>query len=101
MQNCIHSSPPILPFSREEVRNGLRLLHENTDTTFLMVTHDFAEALTLADRGAIIHHGAIGQVGEIHDTFHRPASAAAAEFVGMKNLFEAGVSRRRGRVRGA
>lgn len=77
------------PVFREEVRSGLKLLHENTNTTFLMVTHDFAEALTLADRGAIIYNGAIEQVGEIHDIFHRPASAAAAEFVGMKNLFEA------------
>ena len=77
------------PGFREEVRNALKRLHENSGTTFLMVTHDFAEALTLADRGAILHHGAIEQVGGIQDIFHRPASAAAAEFVGMKNLFKA------------
>jgi molybdate/tungstate transport system ATP-binding protein len=77
------------PGFREEVRNALKRLHENSETTFLMVTHDFAEALTLADRGAILHHGAIEQVGGIQDIFHKPVSAAAAEFVGMKNLFKA------------
>jgi molybdate/tungstate transport system ATP-binding protein len=74
---------------REEIRNALKVVHENSDTTFLMVTHDFGEALALADRGAVIHRGAIEQVGAIRDIFHRPASVAVAEFVGMKNLFEA------------
>jgi molybdate/tungstate transport system ATP-binding protein len=77
------------PGFREEIRYALKRLHENTDTTFLMVTHDFAEALALADRGAVIDHGAIQQVGAIHDIFQKPASASVADFVGMKNLFEA------------
>jgi len=77
------------PGFREDVRNALKSLHRNSDTTFLMVTHDFGEALALADRGAVIHRGAIDQIGAIHDIFHRPASVAVAEFVGMKNLFEA------------
>ncbi len=77
------------PGFREEIRNALKSLHENTDTTFLMVTHDFGEALALADRGAVIDHGAIEQVGAIHDIFQRPASCSVADFVGMKNLFEA------------
>jgi len=73
---------------REEIRNALKRLHENTDTTFLMVTHDFGEALALADRGAVIHHGSIEQVGSIHDIFHRPISVNVAAFVGMKNFFQ-------------
>jgi molybdate/tungstate transport system ATP-binding protein len=77
------------PVFREEIRNALKVVHENSNTTFLMVTHDFGEALALADRGAVIHRGSIEQVGAIHDIFHRPASIAVAEFVGMKNLFEA------------
>jgi molybdate/tungstate transport system ATP-binding protein len=77
------------PVFREEIRNALKLLHKNSATTFLMVTHDFGEALALADRGAVIHQGEIEQVGKIHDIFHRPKSIAVAEFVGMKNLFEA------------
>jgi molybdate/tungstate transport system ATP-binding protein len=77
------------PGFREEIRNALKSLHENTDTTFLMVTHDFGEALALADRGAVIDHGAIEQIGAIHEIFQRPSSCSVADFVGMKNLFEA------------
>jgi len=77
------------PGFREEIRNALKSLHKNTDTTFLMVTHDFGEALALADRGAVIDHGAIEQVGAIHEIFQRPCSCSVADFVGMKNLFEA------------
>jgi molybdate/tungstate transport system ATP-binding protein len=77
------------PNFREEIRNALKRLHENSDTTFLMVTHDFGEALALADRGAVIDHGAIEQVGAIQEIFQRPCSCSVADFVGMKNLFEA------------
>jgi molybdate/tungstate transport system ATP-binding protein len=77
------------PVFREEIRKALKEVHNNSGTTLLMVTHDFAEALSLADRGAVIHRGRIEQVGAIHDIFQKPASTAAAEFVGMKNLFEA------------
>ena len=77
------------PGFREEIRNALKSLHENTDITFLMVTHDFGEALALADRGAVLDHGAIEQIGAIHEIFQRPCSCSVADFVGMKNLFEA------------
>ncbi len=77
------------PVFREEIRKALKEVHKDSGTTFLMVTHDFAEALSLADRGAVIHRGQIQQVGVIQDIFQKPASTAAAEFVGMKNLFEA------------
>ncbi len=53
-----------------------------------MVTHDFGEALSLADRGAVLHQGAIKQIGTIQNIFQKPISAPVAEFVGMKNLFE-------------
>jgi len=54
-----------------------------------MVTHDFAEALSLAGRAAVMNNGRIEQVGEIEDIFKRPNSAFVADFVGMKNLFSA------------
>jgi len=47
------------PGFREDVRNALKNLHRSSETTFLMVTHDFGEALALADRGAVIQQGAI------------------------------------------
>jgi len=88
------------PVFREEIRNALKVLRENSDTTFLMVTHDFGEALALADRGAILYQGAIEQVGDVHDLFHKPASTAAAEFVGMKNLFQASFQNGSASIRG-
>jgi molybdate/tungstate transport system ATP-binding protein len=77
------------PGFREEVRRALKRLHRTSDTTFLMVTHDFAEALSLAGRAAVMNSGRIEQVGKIEDIFKRPSSAFVADFVGMKNLFHA------------
>ena len=72
---------------REEIRAGLKRLHKNSNVTFLMVTHDFAEALSLADRAAVMNNGIIEQMGSMEDIFQRPDSTFVADFVGMKNLF--------------
>jgi molybdate/tungstate transport system ATP-binding protein len=77
------------PGFREEVRGALKRLHRSSNITFMMVTHDFAEALSLAGRAAVMNNGRIEQVGEIEDIFKRPNSAFVADFVGMKNLFRA------------
>jgi len=77
------------PQFREDVRRTLADLHTSAGTTFLMVTHDFVDALTLADRAAVIRNGRLEQVGEVRDIFHRPATAFTARFVGMKNVFPA------------
>ena len=74
---------------REEIRTGLKRLHKNSNVTFLMVTHDFAEALSLADRAAVMSNGRIEQTGKMEDIFQRPDSTFVADFVGMKNLFAA------------
>jgi len=77
------------PGFREEVRGALKRLHRSSNITFVMVTHDFAEALSLAGRAAVMNDGMIEQMGEIEDIFKRPNSAFVADFVGMKNLFHA------------
>jgi molybdate/tungstate transport system ATP-binding protein len=77
------------PGFREEVRGALKRLHRTSSITFVMVTHDFAEALSLAGRAAVMNNGRIEQMGEIEDIFKRPNSAFVADFVGMKNLFRA------------
>lgn len=77
------------PGFREDLRKGLKGLHEHTDATFLMVTHDFSEALSLADRAAVMDGGRIKQVGEMKEIFQKPESTFVADFVGMKNLFTA------------
>ncbi len=75
------------PNFREEIREMLKRLRRARSTTFLMVTHDFAEALSLADRAAVINNGAIEQAGDVRDLFRKPVSAFVADFVGMKNVF--------------
>jgi molybdate/tungstate transport system ATP-binding protein len=77
------------PAFRQEIQELLRRLHESSRVTLLMVTHDFAEALSLAERAAVINHGRIEQVGAIKDIFRRPRTAFVADFTGMKNLFPA------------
>jgi molybdate/tungstate transport system ATP-binding protein len=77
------------PAFREDIRQALKRLHRESGVTFLMVTHDFSEALSLADKAAVVNRGSIEQIGSIEDIFQRPLSAFVADFVGMKNLFPA------------
>jgi molybdate/tungstate transport system ATP-binding protein len=77
------------PAFRQEIQELLRHLHESARVTLLMVTHDFAEALSLAERAAVINHGRIEQVDTIEDIFRRPRTPFVADFTGMKNLFPA------------
>jgi len=77
------------PGFREEIRDSLRTLHRHSDVTFIMVTHNFAEALSLGRSGAVINNGVIEQQGEIEDIFRRPQSRFVAGFVGMKNCSRA------------
>jgi molybdate/tungstate transport system ATP-binding protein len=77
------------PGFRQEMRGIIKNLHQSSGVTFLMVTHHFAEAISLAIRGAVMNNGRIEQVGTIEDIFQRPASTFVADFIGMKNLFPA------------
>ena len=83
------------PNFREDIRKALKRLHHETAITFLMVTHDFSEALFLTDRAAIISSGRIQQIGTTGEIFRRPASPLVAEFVGMKNVFSAAFETRK------
>lgn len=76
------------PNFRQELRVHLKNLHLASGATFLMVTHDFSEALSLAQHAAIMSDGALEQTGTIEDIFRRPTTAVVADFVGMKNLFK-------------
>lgn len=75
------------PETRQRLQRHLSRIHRDLAVTTLHVTHDFDEALGLADRIAILHDGAIVQVGSPEEVFRRPNSAFAAEFVGAKNIF--------------
>ncbi len=75
------------PNFREEIREVLKRLHKEVGITFLMVTHDFAEALFLGERMAVINQGRVEQTGAVAEVFQRPSTPFVAEFVGMKNIF--------------
>jgi len=77
------------PQFRAELRQTLKELHRDTGLTILMVTHDFVDALTLADRAAVIRNGRLEQAGDVTDIFRQPATPFVAEFVGMANVLPA------------
>ena len=71
---------------RLEMRAELRRIHEETGLTTLYVTHDQKEALSLADRVALMCDGRIVQVGAPRELYHRPGSRFAAAFLGETNF---------------
>ncbi|HSD20833.1 MAG TPA: ABC transporter ATP-binding protein [Anaeromyxobacter sp.] len=64
------------------VRAELKKLHERLGATFVYVTHDQAEAMTLADRIAVLRNGALEQVGTPREIYGDPATAFVARFMG-------------------
>ncbi len=79
---------------RLEMREELREIHRRTGVTMLYVTHDQKEALSMAQRLALMDRGGIVQVGTPSELYQRPASRFAASFLGETNLLEARVLRR-------
>jgi molybdate/tungstate transport system ATP-binding protein len=77
------------PNFREEIRDILKQIHEDTGIAVLMVTHDFSEAQYLGQRAAVICQGKIEQTGSVDAVFNAPETDFVARFVGMKNLLPA------------
>jgi putative spermidine/putrescine transport system ATP-binding protein len=73
---------------REEVRLEIRQLQRQLGLTTVFVTHDQEEALTVADRLAVMNHGVIAQVGTPRELYDQPSSAFVADFIGKSNFFE-------------
>ncbi|GIW79289.1 MAG: polyamine ABC transporter ATP-binding protein [Gemmatales bacterium] len=71
---------------RDEMREEIRRLHAASGLTMVYVTHDQKEALTLADRIAVMKEGAIEQVGAPIEVFHKPVSQFVASFLGECNF---------------
>ncbi|MBI9088134.1 MAG: spermidine/putrescine ABC transporter ATP-binding protein PotA [Desulfobacterium sp.] len=76
---------------RKEMRLELRQLHRKLGITFVFVTHDQEEALTLSDRVVVMNNGAIEQIGPPKEIYEEPLNRFVAEFVGESNLFDAEV----------
>ena len=73
---------------REQTQFELVNIQERVGVTFILVTHDQEEAMTMSTRMAIMDEGKIRQVGVPHDVYEFPNSRYVAEFVGSINLFE-------------
>ena len=73
---------------REETQFELMRLQEELGITFIVVTHDQEEAMTLATRIGVMNHGVIVQTAEPHDMYEYPSNRFVAEFIGNVNMFE-------------
>ncbi|MDQ1599020.1 MAG: putative spermidine/putrescine transport system ATP-binding protein, partial [Actinomycetota bacterium] len=73
---------------REQMQVELKAIQRDVGITFLFVTHDQDEALTMSDRIAVFNGGRIEQVGTASEVYERPASAFVAGFVGSSNLLQ-------------
>jgi putative spermidine/putrescine transport system ATP-binding protein len=76
---------------REEVQQELRELHQRLGMTFICVTHDQHEALSLSDRIAILRDGRLQQVGSPKELYDAPKSRFVADFLGRSNFLDASV----------
>ncbi|OEC85486.1 MULTISPECIES: tungstate ABC transporter ATP-binding protein WtpC [Methanobacterium] len=74
--------------TRDELMQELKEIHRKFDVTLVHVTHNFDEALMLADRIAIMRNGEISQVGTSTEIFRHPADKFVADFVGAENIIE-------------
>ena len=81
---------------RQETQIELMAIQEATDTTFLIVTHDREEAMTMAGRVAVMNEGRLIQIDAPQTIYERPASLDAARLVGEINLIEGTISARSG-----
>jgi iron(III) transport system ATP-binding protein len=73
---------------RVEMREEIRRIHAETKLTMVYVTHDQKEALSLADRLAVLRQGRLAQVGGPVEVYNRPASRFVADFLGDSNFLD-------------
>jgi multiple sugar transport system ATP-binding protein len=85
---------------RVSMRAELKRLHHDLERTFIYVTHDQAEALTMSDRIAIMNHGQLQQYGTPDEVYYQPANLFVAGFIGSPpmNFVEGELAREDGRL---
>jgi len=77
---------------RVRMRDEIRRIQQELQITTVYVTHDQEEALTMADRIAVMNKGVLQQVGDALDIYDRPATAFVADFIGSSNLLSGTLS---------
>jgi len=83
---------------RQAMQLELKRIQRELDITFIFVTHDQEEALTMSDRIAVMNEGRVEQIGTPEQIYHEPASVFVAGFIGMANLLPARVDGRDGEL---
>jgi putative spermidine/putrescine transport system ATP-binding protein len=73
---------------RQQMQIELKSIQHRVGITFIYVTHDQEEALTMSDRIAVFNHGKVEQIGTPAEIYERPATAFVAGFVGTSNIVE-------------
>ena len=96
LARCLVKKPKVLlldePLSaldlklRQAMRVELKTLQKETGITFVFVTHDQEEALTMSDRIAVINQGSIQQIGNPEEIYEKPSNQFVANFIGEANL---------------
>ena len=76
---------------RKDMQIELKRIQQRTGITFIYVTHDQEEALTMSDRIVVMNHGIIQQVGSPTDIYNEPENAFVADFIGESNIIDGGM----------
>ena len=79
---------------RQSMQIELKEIQQSVGLTFIYVTHDQEEALTMSDRLAVFNHGKIEQVGAPAEVYERPATGFVAGFVGVSNVLDGGAAQK-------
>src|SRR6185369_3185882 len=82
---------------RHQLLMDLDLLHDQIGITFIYVTHDQSEALSVSDRVAVMSEGRVLQIGTPYEIYEAPADAFVAQFIGDTNLLKGTITAREGR----
>ena len=81
---------------RKQMQFELKELHKKLKITFIYVTHDQEEALTMSDRIAVMNEGRIEQLGTPVEIYNHPKTKFVADFIGESNIFEAYIEEKKG-----
>ncbi len=73
---------------RKEMQIELKKIHKSSGITFIYVTHDQEEALTMSDTVVVMNHGEIQQIGTPQDIYNEPVNAFVADFIGESNIID-------------